>query len=111
MEATRAAKRRAIVEEVGSYEPKTKKRILNADRIKYWISVGAQPTGTVHNMLINAGIISGKKINVLPKKTVAKVEEPVVEAPAPVAVTEVVAEAPAPAEEVVAEAPVEAPVA
>jgi small subunit ribosomal protein S16 len=92
MEAARAAKRRAIVEEVGSYEPKTKKRILNADRIKYWISVGAQPTGTMHNMLVSEGILKGKKINVLPKKTVAKKEEPVAEAaPAPEAPAEAVA--------------------
>ena len=73
VEAARAAKKRAVVEEVGSYDPHSKKRVLNADRIKYWISVGAQPTGTVHNMLVSEKIVAGKKRNVLPKKTVKKV--------------------------------------
>lgn len=64
------------VEQLGSYNPKTKERVLNADRIKYWLSVGAQASGTMHNMLISAGITSGKKVNVLPKKTVPKKDEP-----------------------------------
>ena len=41
---------------------------INGDRIKYWISNGAQVSETMHNMLVNEKIISGKKINVLPKK-------------------------------------------
>lgn len=70
-EHTRGPKTGNFVERVGSYNPKTKERNLNADRIKYWISQGAQPSGTMHNMLITAGIMTGKKVNVLPKKTVA----------------------------------------
>lgn len=41
---------------------------INGERIKYWISNGAQVSETMRNMLINEKIISGKKINVLPKK-------------------------------------------
>lgn len=41
---------------------------INGERIKYWISNGAQVSETMHNMLVNEKIISGKKINVLPKK-------------------------------------------
>lgn len=96
-EHTRGPKTGNFVEKVGSYNPKSKERVLNEERITYWISKGAQPSGTMHNMLISAGIIKGKKINVLPKKTVAKAEEPAVEA-APVAAA--VAEA-APLEEAV----------
>jgi small subunit ribosomal protein S16 len=70
-----------FVERVGTYNPATKERKINTDRVKYWMSVGAKPSGTVHNMLITIGAITGKKINVLPKKTVAKKEEPAVEAP------------------------------
>lgn len=80
---------------LGSYNPKTKERALKEDRIKHWLSVGAKATGTMHNMLISAGITSGKKMNVLPKKTVAKKEEPQVEQ----AAAEAVAPAEAPAEE------------
>ncbi|MBI2030368.1 30S ribosomal protein S16 [Candidatus Kaiserbacteria bacterium] len=100
-EHTRGPKTGNFVEKVGSYNPKSKERTLNEERITYWISKGAQPSGTMHNMLISAGIIKGKKINVLPKKTVAKVDEPVVEAaPAAAAVAETVAET-APLEEAV----------
>lgn len=95
-EHTNGPKAGKAVESVGSYNPKTKERALNADRIKYWLSVGAQASGTMHNMLVSAGIISGKKVNVLPKKTVPKKDEPAAEA-APAA------EAPA------AETPVEEP--
>ncbi|MDD5318360.1 MAG: 30S ribosomal protein S16 [Candidatus Pacebacteria bacterium] len=48
---------------------------LEADRVKHWLEKGAQASGTVHNLLISQKIITGKKINVLPKKTVAKKEE------------------------------------
>ena len=73
-EHTASPKAGKYVERVGSYNPRSKERNLAEDRIKYWIGVGAKPSGTVHNMLLSAGIIKGKKINVLPKKTVAKKE-------------------------------------
>lgn len=49
------------VEELGFYNPLTKERSLNGDRAKYWMSVGAQPSDTVYNMLITDNIIEGKK--------------------------------------------------
>lgn len=101
VEHTRAPKAGDIVEKVGTYNPKTKERILNDERIKYWLSVGAKASGTMHNMLLAAGVISGKKVNVLPKKSPPKKEEAAAEAaPAPAA---------APAEEKAesAEAPAE----
>ncbi len=70
----------SIVEQVGTYNPKTKVKNLVADRIKYWLSVGAKASGTMHNMLVSAGIVEGKKVNVLPKKTVPKKEEVAAEA-------------------------------
>jgi small subunit ribosomal protein S16 len=84
-------------EVLGSYDAREGKgnNKLDAEKIRYWISKGAQLSGTVHNMLVEQKIISGKKINVLPKKTVAKKEE--------------VAPEKAPAKEEAAKAP-EAPV-
>lgn len=41
---------------------------FKADRIKHWVSNGAQVSDTVHNLLIDKKIIEGKKINKLPKK-------------------------------------------
>ncbi len=87
------------LEMVGSYDPRVNTVSLNAERIKHWISNGAQTSDTVHNLLVSEKIIDAKKINVLPKKTVAKVEEP---APAAEAAAPVVL----PAEEAPAEAPV-----
>ena len=71
-EHTEGPKTGNIVEKVGTYNPKTKERNLNVERIKYWLSVGAKASGTMHNMLISAGVIEGKKVNVLPKKSPPK---------------------------------------
>ena len=89
------------VEKVGTYDPKSKQRTLDTDRVKYWISVGAQPSPTVHNMLVSLGIIDAKKINVLPKYKEPIKEEVVAEA-APAAAEAPAAEA-APIEESPAE--------
>lgn len=59
-------------EVLGTYNLVTDEKRVNADRIKYWISQGAQPSGTVHNYLVHERIISGKKINVLPRRTPIK---------------------------------------
>jgi ribosomal protein S16 len=39
------------------------------------MSVGAKPTDTVHNLLIDSKVIAGKKVNALNKKTPPKKEE------------------------------------
>lgn len=60
---------------VGNYDNIRKAVNLKADEIKDWISKGAEPTETVHNILVKEKIIEGKKINVLPKKSPVVVEE------------------------------------
>lgn len=69
-----AASRGRFVEEVGFYNPLTKQRNLKGDRVKYWISVGAKPSGTVHNMLVADSVIEGKKLpkHKTPKKPAAE---------------------------------------
>ena len=42
---------------------------MNAERIQYWISKGARPSDTVHNILIDTKVITGKKVNAMNKKT------------------------------------------
>jgi small subunit ribosomal protein S16 len=103
-EHTNGPKSGRATEVLGSYNPKTKERTLNEDRIKHWLKNGAQASGTMHNMLVSVGIIQGKKVNVLPKKTVAKKEEPAAEA-APAAEAPAAEAAPEAAAE---EAPVQA---
>ena len=50
-------------EVLGHYNPRAKEDgiKLEKERIEYWISVGAQPSETVHNMLVNSGIIKADK--------------------------------------------------
>ena len=51
------------LEILGNYDPIQNPPLLNLkkDRIEYWISVGAQPSPTVHNLLVANGVIKGKK--------------------------------------------------
>lgn len=62
-------------EVLGSYDPRRDDEKLDAEAIKNWIEKGAQPTDTVHNLLIKNGIIKGEKKNVLPKKNPIVKEE------------------------------------
>ncbi len=65
-----------FLEVLGSFDPRDdKSKLVKADRVKYWISKGAQLSGTLHNFLIHTKVIEGKKINVLPKKRPIKKEE------------------------------------
>lgn len=64
-----------FLEKIGSYNPKTKEKTLDAERAKYWMSKGAQVSDSLHNLFITMGVVKGKKVNVLPKKTVPKKEE------------------------------------
>ena len=57
-----------FLEIVGSYNPKAGETVFKADRIKYWMSKGAQLSDTMHNFMIHEKILTGKKVNVLPKK-------------------------------------------
>jgi len=51
------------IEIVGTYNPRTNPSTieLKEESIKKWIANGAQPSNTVHNILVNAGIIEEKK--------------------------------------------------
>ena len=62
------------VETVGHYDTIRKTKNFKEDRIKYWLSVGAQATDVVHNLFVKAGLIEGKTKNVLPKKSPIKKE-------------------------------------
>jgi small subunit ribosomal protein S16 len=97
------------LENLGSYDARRgEKSEFKADRITYWVSKGAQLSGTVNNLLIDKKIVSGKKINVLPLKKAIIKDVP---AEAPVAPAPAAAPAPEAPVETPAEAPVETPVA
>lgn len=68
-EHTNSAQSGKFIEVVGSYEPKSGVVSLKTDRIKHWIKSGAQPSGTVHNFLVDQKIVDAPKKNVMPKRT------------------------------------------
>ncbi len=121
------------IEKIGTYNPMLPKEggkrvTLVEDRIKYWLSVGAQPSDRVHGFLFEAGILKDKlDISHRPtkarkdakKKTrqelkaeadIAAAEEAKANAAAEAEAAKAAAEAPAeeaPAEAVAEEAPAE----
>ncbi|MFA6158467.1 MAG: 30S ribosomal protein S16 [Candidatus Paceibacterota bacterium] len=74
-----------FLEILGTYDPVHDVKEVKADRIKHWMSKGAQVSDTLHNFLIHKKLISGKKVNKLPKKSPIAKEGSKVEASAPVA--------------------------
>lgn len=50
------------LEKLGTYNPHTKETVLNNEAILSWIGKGAQPTATVHNLLVNKGVIKAEKV-------------------------------------------------
>lgn len=73
------------LEVLGSFDARSdERRTLDAERIKYWMSQGAEPSDTLHNFFVEKKIIQGKKKNVLPKKSLIKKEEKAAEAVKPV---------------------------
>lgn len=69
-EKTQAPKSKAI-ELLGTLNPHTDPRTiqLKEDRVAYWLSQGAEPSATIHNLLVDKGLIKGAKVrSYTPKK-------------------------------------------
>ncbi len=68
-----------FLEILGNYNPCSKEISLDKERIEYWLSQGVQTSDTVHNLLVNQGIIKGpkikKKIRIKKKSGKSKSEE------------------------------------
>ena len=60
------------VEDLGSYDPRTKVATVKKERILHWVKMGAQPTITANNLLVKEGVITGATIAVKMPKAVAK---------------------------------------
>lgn len=57
-----ASKSGKFLEVLGNYNPRLKEIAVKKERIEYWLSQGVQVSDTVHNLLVNQGIIKGPKI-------------------------------------------------
>lgn len=88
-----------VIEILGNVNPHTDPRTiqLKNDRVSYWLKQGAQPSATMHNLLVDAGLVTGPKQRVVYGKkaktegeaapTAAPAAQPVAEtAPAPAVV-------------------------
>lgn len=75
-EKKNAPARGRFVEEVGFYDPITKQRNINSERVKHWLDNGVQISDTVFNMLVDEKIVEGPK---KPKHSVSKKEQSVEE--------------------------------
>ncbi len=107
-----------VLEILGSYNPHSKELAAKNEKIKFWLSKGAQMTPTVNNLLIDKKIIEGQKAKASkPGKpsekrlaqAKAKADKKTTKETAPAAAAETPAEKPAePAVETAAETPAEA---
>ena len=95
-DSRKSTKSGKYLENLGWYDSRLKNKIeqLETEKIKYWLSQGAQLSVTLHNFLVSNKVIEGKKINALPRKTPIKKEakteaEPVKEPIAPESAPEV----------------------
>jgi small subunit ribosomal protein S16 len=56
----RRARDGRMIEELGHFDPlladESKQCVLNGERVKYWLSVGAQPSDTVRSLIKRCGI-------------------------------------------------------
>lgn len=75
--------------DLGWYNSRTDQFSIENDLAKDWILKGAQPTDSVHNLLVKAGVIAGSKVAVH-KKAALKAEASAV---APAAVEQPAAQA------------------
>lgn len=74
------------LENLGWYDTRIKNKTdqMDVEKIKSWMSKGAKLSVTLHNYLVTQKVITGKKINALPKKSPIKKEgevAPATEAP------------------------------
>ncbi len=65
---SRSSRDSKFIERLGHYDPiekdDAKALVINGDRVRYWLSVGAQPSETVASLLKRKGIdaTSGQKL-------------------------------------------------
>ncbi len=58
-----------ILEDLGFYNPHNDKFGLKEERIKYWMSNGAQVSDTVHNILVKSNVVDAPKRKVKMRKS------------------------------------------
>lgn len=57
-----------FTDDLGWFNPHTDNYQLDKEKAKHWISVGAQPTDSIHNLLVRSGVMRAGKVAVHRKK-------------------------------------------
>lgn len=68
-----------FIEKIGTYSPlmkddAEKRVVINEERAKYWLSVGAQPSDRVHRFFHKAGLIAQAPVQRAARKPKKEVE-------------------------------------
>ncbi len=64
VDSRRGPKTGNFIEVLGAYDARRDFFQIKDERIKYWLSQGAQISGTANNLLVDKKILPGKKISV-----------------------------------------------
>lgn len=73
----RAPRDGRFIERLGSYNPMlpqdhAERFIIDEERVKYWLSQGAEPTERLQKMLSNLGLVKAPALRSQPKKSAPK---------------------------------------
>ena len=73
----RAPRDGRFIEKLGTYNPllpqdHEQRLVINEERVKYWLGVGAQPTERLEKLFSNLGLIKAPALREQPKKSAPK---------------------------------------
>ena len=73
----RAPRDGRFIEKLGTYNPLLpqdhgQRLVINEERVKYWLGVGAQPTERLEKLFSNLGLVKAPALREQPKKSAPK---------------------------------------
>lgn len=73
----RAPRDGRFIEKLGTYNPllpqdHEQRLVINEERVKYWLGVGAQPTERLEKLFSNLGLVKAPALREQPKKSATK---------------------------------------
>ena len=73
----RAPRDGRFIEKLGTYNPllpqdHEQRLVINEERVKYWLGIGAQPTERLEKLFSNLGLVKAPALREQPKKSAPK---------------------------------------
>ena len=81
VQEARSKNKGQYLEDLGFWNPHKNEIQVKEERVKHWLSNGAQPTDTVHNFLVEKGLREGPKVKKVRPKKKEQEEKPAEAAP------------------------------